>query len=301
MTDASAIQNIHANGLDFAYLQAGDPAAPLVLCMHGFPDTAWSFVPVLSRLSQAGFYAVAPFMRGYAPSGLAPDGDYSMLALGRDVLALIEHFDREQAFVVGHDWGALATYVAASLRPDRISRIVTAAVPHMRRFLLRPSKAQLKRSHYIYKFQTPAWPERTLPKDDFAWIENLIRDWSPGWAFSAADLAPLKSGFAEPARLRAALAYYRALPRLATPGIWGAAMKPVPVPARIIYGTNDGCIGPEMFDRQEKHFPNGLDLCCFDGAGHFMQCERPDAFADAVIAHLRPSTGESDGDQVSVA
>ncbi|MBV8063368.1 MAG: alpha/beta fold hydrolase, partial [Nevskia sp.] len=144
---------IRANGMEFAYLEQGE--GPLVLCLHGFPDTAWSMAGLLRRLAAAGFRGVAPFMRGYAPGGIPDDRDYSVLALGRDVIALTEHFGAQQALVIGHDWGAAAAYAAAAQRPDRIRRIVTAGVPHLRRFLLRPSRAQLRASHYMFKFQLP--------------------------------------------------------------------------------------------------------------------------------------------------
>jgi pimeloyl-ACP methyl ester carboxylesterase len=106
---------IRANGVHFAYFDAGQ--GPLVLCLHGFPDTAWSFVPLLERLAAAGYCAVAPFMRGYPPSGPAPDGDYRVITLGRDALALIEALGAQRAVLVGHDWGAAATYIAAALAP----------------------------------------------------------------------------------------------------------------------------------------------------------------------------------------
>ena len=109
---------IRANGVHFAYLDAGQ--GPLVLCLHGFPDTAWSFVPLLERLAAAGYRAVAPFMRGYPPSGPAPDGDYRVITLGRDALALIEVLGAQRAVLVGHDWGAAATYIAAALAPERV-------------------------------------------------------------------------------------------------------------------------------------------------------------------------------------
>src|SRR5581483_6923111 len=203
---------IRANGMEFAYLEAEGPG-PLVLCLHGFPDTAWSMAGLLRRLAAAGFRAVAPFMRGYPPGAIPDDRDYSGLALGRDVIALAEHFGAQDALVVGHDWGAVAAYAAAALRPDRIKRIVTAAVPHPRRFLLRPTRAQLRASHYMFKFQLPGW-ERRVRENDFAWLERLVRSWSPGWTPPEAYLATIKSAFAEPARLSAALGYYRALRRL---------------------------------------------------------------------------------------
>jgi pimeloyl-ACP methyl ester carboxylesterase len=164
---------IRANGVHFAYLDAGQ--GPLVLCLHGFPDTAWSFVPLLERLAAAGYRTVAPFMRGYPPSGPAPDGDYRVITLGRDALALIEALGAHRAVLVGHDWGAAATYIAAALAPERVDRMVTAAVPHLRRFLLWPNLRQLKRSRYMGFFQLRGIPERRIVADDFKWLRALIR------------------------------------------------------------------------------------------------------------------------------
>ena len=75
---------IQANGLEFGYLEAG--TGPLVLCMHGFPDTANSYRHLLPALADAGFHAVAPFMRGYAPSQIPTDGVYQTAAFGQDTI-----------------------------------------------------------------------------------------------------------------------------------------------------------------------------------------------------------------------
>ena len=288
--DVLPIKTIRANGLDFGYLEAGE--GPLVLLLHGFPDTAYAFRNVLPRLAAAGFHAVAPFLRGYAPTSLAPDGNYSIHALALDLIALIEHFGRgEKARVVGHDWGSVITQYAANLRPDRFERIVLSAVPHLRRFLLSPSSEQLKRSHYVFKFQAPFWAENRLPKDDFAWmVDVLIRRWSPGWAFTEADLAPVKANFSDPQRLKAALAYYRGIPGLLVkPAMARVAFSPVTVPTKLIYGSEDGGIGAEMFQKQEKRFRSVFELCEAKGMGHFMQHENPAWFADQVIEFLRPA------------
>lgn len=277
---------IVANGLEFAFLELGE--GPLVLCLHGFPDRAESFVPLLRALANAGYRAVAPYLRGYAPSGFAPDGDYSIGLLAQDVIALIDHFGADRASVVGHDWGAVAGYAAANLRPDRVDRLVTAAVPHLRRFLLRPTFAQLSRSSYMLAFQ---WPnaERKLMSNDFADLERRISRWSPGWMFAQQDWwIALKSAFREPRRLSAALAYYRALGRLLVDAdLWRLATAPVSVPTRVIYGSRDGCIGAEMFANQDHLFTAGLDLQRVE-AGHFMHQERPDEFARLVIEFLTP-------------
>jgi len=277
---------IRANGMEFAYLEA-DGAGPLVLCLHGFPDTAWSLGGLLRRLAAAGFRAVAPFMRGYPPGAIPEDRDYSGLALGRDVIALAEHFGAQDAMVVGHDWGAVAAYAAAALRPDRIRRIVTAAVPHPRRFLLRPSRAQLRAFHYIFKFQLPGW-ERRVRENDFAWLRDLVRSWSPGWEPTEEYFGPVKAAFSDPARLKAALGYYRAMPRLVVQrDAWQFLLKPIYVPARVIYGENDGCLLSSSFLDQEHLFGDKYELVGIPGIGHFMHIEAPEAFADQVIGFLK--------------
>ena len=283
---------IQANGMEFAYLEA-QPAqnpdgAPLVLVLHGFPDTAWSFVDLVQRLADAGYRAVAPFMRGYPPSEMPDDGDYSITALGRDVIALIEHFGADRAFIVGHDWGAVTAYAAAALRPDRVRGIVTAAVPHLRRFLLRPSRAQLSASHYVFKFQVPWWAERKIPEQDFAWLFDLARSWSPGWILPDSYVAPLKAAFSDPARLKAAIAYYRALPGLLFKRVaWQFLLQPIQTPARVICAEQDGCILPGSFSDSEHLFGSDYELIQMKGVGHFMTLEAPEAFARHVLEFLK--------------
>lgn len=277
---------IRANGLEFAYLEQG--TGPLLLCLHGFPDTAWSFAPVLQLFAAAGYRAVAPFMRGYAPTSLAPDGDYGTNALAEDAVALIEAFGERQAFVVGHDWGSATAYVSAAYYPERFKKIACAAVPHPRRFLFWPTFAQLRRSYYMGFFQLPRVPERTIVADDFRWLRALIRAWSPGWNFTEADFAPLRAMFSDPQRLAAALAYYRAMPAsLSEPRNRRALFKKIQVPALALRGSQDGCIGPEMFEGQEHCFAAEYRLQTLDGAGHFMQAEAPQAFASAVLDFFR--------------
>ena len=92
-------------------------SGPLALCLHGFPDTAWSWRHLLPALAEAGFHAVAPFMRGYAPTAVPTDGRYQIGALVADALALHDVLGGDgDAVIIGHDWGAMATYGAAVLR-----------------------------------------------------------------------------------------------------------------------------------------------------------------------------------------
>ena len=104
------VQFVEANGLRFGYIEEG--SGPLILLLHGYPETARSWRPVQIQLAANGFRTVAVFMRGYAPTALA--SDYSVRSLGQDAIALIRALGEETATVVGHDWGASA---ALSLIP----------------------------------------------------------------------------------------------------------------------------------------------------------------------------------------
>src|SRR5580704_11780688 len=99
---ADALHFVDANGLKFAYLEEG--TGPLVLLLHGFPDTAHTWDDLRPQLAAAGFRAVSPFTRGYHPTGV-PDRDATQETLARDALALIEALGESSAVVVGHDWG----------------------------------------------------------------------------------------------------------------------------------------------------------------------------------------------------
>ncbi len=284
MSTALLPRFIQANGLEFGVLQAGPADGELVLLAHGFPDSAWNFAPIIELLSAAGYRVVAPFMRGYLPTQIPADGDYRITTLARDLIALIDELGASRAVLVGHDWGAVASYTAAALRPDRVRAVVCAAIPHLRRFL-RPTLAQLGRSSYMLRFQ---WPdaEQHLAADDFAALRALVQRWSPG-ADLAAALAPVAEGFTDRARLSAALAYYRAMPRSLFNGEnWAPLTMPTPVPACVIYGARDGCIASEMFARQTHLFAAGLRQVCFENAGHFMQIEQPQQFAETVLEFL---------------
>ena len=117
---------VRANGLTFRYLAAG--RGPLALCLHGFPDCADGWTPVLHALAGAGYRAVAPYMRGYAPTEVPADGRYQSGVLVADANALHETLGGdEQAVVIGHDWGAFAAYGAPRTAPDRWAKAVASA------------------------------------------------------------------------------------------------------------------------------------------------------------------------------
>ena len=202
-----------ANGVDFAFLEAGPGDGPLALCLHGFPDTPWSWRHLLPALADRGFRAVAPFLRGYAPTAVPADGDYSAGALAADAIALHGALGGDdRAVIVGHDWGAMATYGAAAHAPDRWPRVVTMAVPPLpvigSAFF---DYDQIKRSFYMFFFQTPL-ADMAVPMDDHAFIAGLWRDWSPAYdGVAFGDVARVVDALRDPANLAAALGYYRTM------------------------------------------------------------------------------------------
>ena len=284
--------SVRANGIRFHYLEAG--SGPLVLCLHGFPDHARSFRFQLPALAKAGFRAVAPYLRGYAPTDV-PEGPYQSAALAKDAAALIEALSPDEpAFVFGHDWGALATYGAAQLVPQRIRKIATAAVPHGPQLMqaVVTSYEQMRRSWYIFMFQMPT-AEMAVAHDGFAFLDRMWADWSPGWKLPADEMAALKETFGKPGVLPAALAYYRHTfnPAFQAPELGELQGKmltdPIPVPGLVFHGKRDGCIGVELLDGMEALFPNGLEKVVEPDAGHFVHQEKPERINEALIAFFK--------------
>jgi len=283
---------VQANGLRFAILEAG--SGPLVLCLHGFPDTAHSFRHQLPALAAAGFRAVAPFMRGYAPTDIPKDGRYQSAVLAEDAVGLIDALGASTAYVFGHDWGALAAYGAAIIAPQKIIKLVTAAVPYGPSVLnaFMTNYDQQQRSWYMFFFQHP-FADPAVAHDDFRFLERLWQDWSPGWKYSAEDLDALKRTFRVPGVLQAALGYYRATlnPANQDPALadlqMRMSMSPIDVPGLIFHGAGDNCMGVELLEGMEALFPRGLRKVVVPDAGHFLHLEQPGEINRTLIDFLR--------------
>jgi pimeloyl-ACP methyl ester carboxylesterase len=282
---------VEANGVEFAYLEAGPADGPLALCLHGFPDTAHTWRHLLPALGDAGYHAVAPFLRAYAPTAIPADGQYQTGALARDVNALHQALGGTgDAVVVGHDWGALATYGAVAHQPDRWRRVVTAAVPPtqsvMSSFF---SYDQLHRSWYTFFFQSP-FADIALPMDDYVFIDRLWADWSPGYD-AAWDVARVKEAIGTPDRIVAAIGYYRALydggghdPALADEQ--AACLAPTPRPTLYLHGADDGCFSFDTIDDPLSFLADGSEVVLVPAAGHFLQLEQPDTVNEHILRFL---------------
>lgn len=283
---------VTVNEIEFGYLACGDDG-PLALCLHGFPDSARTWRYLLPALADVGFRAVAPWLRGYAPTGLDPHGRYQNGASVTDVLALHDALGGDaDAVVIGHDWGARIATGAAVVAPERFRAVVTSAVP--------PAGAvaqgfmtyrQLRRSWYMFFFQNPL-ADLVVGMNDLEFIDHLWEDWSPGYD-AADDLPHVKDALRDPAHLTAALGYYRAtlnpaehtVPDLQTPE--DACSGTPAQPHLYLHGVDDGCMGVEVARLAEPLLQPNQRIEFIEGAGHFLHLEQPKIHNDLVLEFLR--------------
>jgi pimeloyl-ACP methyl ester carboxylesterase len=263
---------------------------PLVVAVHGFPDDATTFRAQTGALVAAGYRVACPTLRGYAPSGVARSGRYDAESLGRDVVDIADRLSPTAPVrLVGHDWGAVAAFAAASLAPSRFSHLCTIAVPHLASFARNFGPAQARRSWYMGLFQLRGLAEARLVANDFALVDRLWKAWSPGFDPRPSELRAVKAGLA--GRASAVLAYYRALrsPRALLGRSRELVMAKVRVPSLHIHGTEDGCVGQSCTRGAERFYDAPYALRLVRGAGHFVQREKPDDVSAELVSFFARS------------
>ena len=282
---------VHANGIDFHYLEMGE--GPLALCFHGFPDHAYSFRHLLPDLAEAGFRAVAPFMRGYAPTQAPKDGKYQAVLMCRDVLGIIDALGAENAYLIGNDWGAGAVTGATVLAPEKVNKLVTIASGRADRELQR-TYLHLRGTWHGYFFQMP-FAEEVVAHNDYAFVEDWWRDASPEWDIPAYALESIRETFRKPGVVQAALSYYRARyrPELQDPSAKEdedrVAAGPVTVPTLALHGTRDRPKRLDGFESEnmDRYFTGGLEKVIIPGTGHFMHQEKPEEINPLIVDFLK--------------
>ena len=279
---------IRAGELDVAYFECGD--GPLALCLHGFPDSPHTWRHLMPALAAGGYRAVAPYMRGYAPTSVASSGVYQTAALSRDANALHEALGGDRrAVIIGHDWGAPSVCGAAIDAPDRWSKVVSMAVPPGpalgAAFL--SNLAQIQRSWYMFFFQH-GLSNHVVAAADLAFIDMLWAQWSPGFD-ARDDLQHVKASLRNPENLQAALGYYRATlgegkrdPELAALQQRMGGEYPSQ-PLLYLHGENDGCIGREVAEAARAMSPANVSYAFVADAGHFMQLEQPERVNELIV------------------
>jgi pimeloyl-ACP methyl ester carboxylesterase len=256
------------------YIEAGE--GPLVLLLHGFPQFWYQWRHQILALVEAAFRVVAPDMRGYNLSDKPPGVQaYRVELLARDVERLIRTCGEGTATVVGHDWGAIAAWIAAMRHPERVEKLAILNVPHPARSLdglLSPM--QLLRSSYMFFFQIPRLPEKVIRAGDFALLRSVFRsDPVQPEAFTAEDIERYIEAIAQPGALTASLNYYRALLRY--PGETRALLKRVEAPVLVIWGERDRFLSRRLAEPPRLWVPNLMRVKRLPNASHWVAEDRP--------------------------
>jgi pimeloyl-ACP methyl ester carboxylesterase len=309
----------HLNGIRLHTVEAG--AGPLVLLIHGFPESWYSWRHQLPTLADAGYHAVAIDVRGYGRSAKpVPIDQYRMLDLVADNVALVEALGETEAVVVGHDWGAPIAWNSALLRPDMFRAVAGLSVPYSPPSDTRPAQAFRAmggdEEFYIEYFQQPGRAE--------AEIEADVRTWLLGFYFTASGDAPPLEGTKTMAtvpsggRLRDRFRYPTEMPtwlsaedlefyvgEFERTGFTGGLNRyrnidrdfeelsvyrhhPIEVPALFIGGDRDGPTiwGQPAIHRFSTTLPKLHRSLILEGCGHWTQQERPDEVNAALIDFL---------------
>jgi pimeloyl-ACP methyl ester carboxylesterase len=247
-----------------------------VLLLHGFPQFWYQWRHQVPALVEAGFRVVAPDMRGYNLSDKPPGvRAYRVELLARDVERLIPACGERTAAVVGHDWGAIAAWIAAMRHPERVEKLAILNVPHPARFLdglLSPM--QLLRSSYVFFFQIPRLPEEVIRAGDFALLRSVLgRDPVQPGALTAEDIERYIEAIARPGALTATINYYRALLRY--PGETRALLQRVEAPVLVIWGERDRFLSRRLAEPPHLWVPNLLGVKRLPDASHWVAEDRP--------------------------
>ncbi len=330
MAEGPRVNRHQVNGIELDVTEAGDPAAPAVVLLHGFPEAAYSWRHQIAPLAAAGYHVLAPDQRGYGGSTAPREVEaYRVDHLTADVVGLLDATGHDDAIVVGHDWGALVTWELPRLHPDRVRAVIGVSVP----FTPWPAPpTELFRSihgdnfFYMLYFQDVGPAEAELEADVRETMRMIL--WrASGEGFPTEPVPPIPAagnGFLDamrqpgpiPDELPAWLTEedldtYVAL--FERSGFFGpvswyrnldadyALTKDLPFPAiptGFIGGSRDAVIAgrPGYVESMDETLPDHRGSVLLDGVGHWTQQEAPDEFNEALLGMVRdldPALGSS--------
>jgi pimeloyl-ACP methyl ester carboxylesterase len=277
-------RTVSANGIEVATLEAGK--GPLALLIHGFPDNAWTWEHQLSALAEAGYRAVAPYLRGYAPTQV-PLEPFDAEDVTHDIASLVRALGEDKAFIVGHDWGALATMNVAAVYPEVVRRAVSIGAGHPRTAVdIFKNPSQLHYAFHVWLFQLEGFAEFALRNDDFALVDYLWAHWS-SQPPDPEHIARVKKTLNEPGVVEAALAYYRGLVRIPRdkPKFFEQITRAIAVPMLVVYGSDDPA--RVVSEGEAGLYEGEYRREYIEGAGHFVHRERPEKLTRLVLEWLR--------------
>jgi pimeloyl-ACP methyl ester carboxylesterase len=254
---------VEAGGLRFHVAEAGDPGAPVLLMLHGWPQHWWMWRKILPEISRT-YRCIAPDLRGLGWTD-APRSGYDKRQLALDVLALMDELGLDTVRLVGHDWGAVAGLHLCREAPERVSKFLMLSVPAP--WDTQPDPRKLLGIAHMPLLSAP-FAEHIVAQ--LTW--QLLRL----SGFSREDAEPYLSVISQPERRRATVAYYRTFTTRELPAMLTHPPERPDVPIRLIGGDRD-------------------PVCRFSpsvekvrGAGHFLPEDKPDAVIGHVKSFLEP-------------
>jgi pimeloyl-ACP methyl ester carboxylesterase len=261
---------------------AGELGQPVVLLLHGFPQTSYSYRHALPALADAGYLAVAPNQRGYSAGARPPNvDDYATQYLTEDALALAVAFGGERFHLVGHDWGGQLAWLIAAAKPERLHSLSVLSRPHPSAFAaaLKSDPAQSDRSRHHRAFNDPDMAARLLA-DDAKRLRRTLSD----QGVSQADIASYLTRLSEPAALEAALNWYRAAQ---SGGALASPIPPVRVPTLYVWGDADATVGRVAAETTRQHVTGRYQFEILPGIGHFLTDQAPERVTELLLQHIR--------------
>ncbi len=283
---------VQANGLRFRAMVDGPADGDMFILLHGFPEGAESWTKQVEALAKARHLAVAPDLRGYGLSD-APEGveNYAIDRLVEDVAAIIKSFGRSQAHVAGHDWGALVAWFFASRHPEMTKTLTALSVAHPAALAKasRVDEEQREKSRYVALFLQEGKAEHVLADDDYRRLRTMFALGPNPDAVPAAVIEHFTKSLSRPGRLTAALNYYRANLG-AGGGAWAALTQELKItsPTTLLWGEQDPALGRRAVDDTAGHVEGPYELVVLEGAGHWLQFERPDEVSRALTRAAQP-------------
>ncbi len=323
-TTPSPIAGIHfrmveTNGVTLRVAEAG--SGPLVVLVHGWPESWYSWRHQIPAIAAAGYHVIAPDMRGFGKSDKPPSvEDYDIVHLSGDIVGLVDAMGEKQAILIGHDWGAVTTWNTVLLHPDRFSAMLAMSVPNGGRGATQPMDAMRKgygeNFYYILYHQEPGVAEAEYDADPRGLLSRLYasvdapRDpptitdpkrSAGGWIgrlgnpkarsswFTEQDLDYVVGEFKQ-AGFRGGVNYYRNIGRNweITPQLTGTRIK---MPVAFIAGEQDivinGAKEPALRTTISRVADDIRALKLIPGAGHWIQQEKPEEVNAFVLDFLK--------------
>ncbi|WP_151837954.1 MULTISPECIES: alpha/beta fold hydrolase [unclassified Acinetobacter] len=289
---------LQRDGLSLHANLYGHPDHPVVVLLHGFPDTPHCWDKVYPILVNAGYQVFIPWLRGYTLDSVSSDAHYGLASATADLKAWLKMLDVQQFHLVGHDWGAAiamsySSQYTASLYS--ISLLAVPPIPALKNILsnLKYFPKQLYLSSYMLLMQS-LFAQTLLSQNQAEFVARIWKKWSPTWQFTQADFAATREAFSHPQIAWAATRYYRNLFAIHHSTNLKAnqhLLNPVQIPTLALAGLDDGCMRIPLHQAlaQSKYFPKGLNHFYLPNCGHFLQAEQPQRVAELLIEHFQQS------------